>query len=83
VLRADEHAVALGAAAETRGAELVAGFSRYARGARRAVLDGEPVAVWMPGGRPRVVWRFTVAGGRITAVELVGDPTSLAGVDAA
>lgn len=32
VLRADEHAVKLGAAKETRGAERVAAFSRYARG---------------------------------------------------
>src|SRR5215207_9803936 len=37
VLRADEHAVALGAAQETRGAERVLEFARYARGGRRAL----------------------------------------------
>ena len=74
VLRADGPAVELGAAAETRGAETVAAFSRFARGARRALLDGRAAAVWMPGGRLRVVWSFTSAGDRITAIELIADP---------
>jgi RNA polymerase sigma-70 factor (ECF subfamily) len=74
VLRADEHAVELGAAAETRGAERIAVFSRYARGGRRALLDGAAALVWMPGGRLRVVWDFTTSGDKITAIELIGDP---------
>jgi RNA polymerase sigma factor (sigma-70 family) len=74
VLRADEHAVELGAAAETHGAELVAAFSRFARGAGRAVLDGGAAAVWMPGGRLRVVWAFTFGRDRITGIDLIGDP---------
>lgn len=81
VLRADEHAVELGAAAETRGADRVAVFSRYARGGRRAVLDGAAALVWMPGGRLRVVWNFTTSGGRITAIDLITDPERLRQID--
>jgi hypothetical protein len=77
VLRADEHAVKLGAAEETRGAERVAAFSRFARGARRALLDGAAAAVWMPGGRLRVVWDFTTSGHWITAIDLIADPERL------
>jgi RNA polymerase sigma factor (sigma-70 family) len=81
VLRADEHAVKLGAAAETYGAENVAAFSRFARGARRALLDGAAAAVWMPGGRPRVVYDFTVDDGRITAIDLIANPDRLRQID--
>jgi RNA polymerase sigma-70 factor (ECF subfamily) len=71
VLRADEHVVKLGAAAETRGRGPVAAFSRRARGARRALLDGAAAAVWMPEGRPLVVYAFTTRGDRITAIDLI------------
>lgn len=81
VLRADEHAVELGAAAETRGQEQVAAFSRFARGARRALLAGRAAAVWMPGGRVRVVWDFTTSGDRITAIDLIADPERLPQLD--
>lgn len=81
VLRADEHAVALGAAEETRGAERVLAFSRFARGGRRALLDGAAAAVWMPGGRLRVVWAFTTDGDRITAIDLIADPERLRRLD--
>jgi RNA polymerase sigma factor (sigma-70 family) len=81
VLRADEHAVELGAAAETRGVEQVGAFSRFARGARRALLDGAAAAVWMPGGQVRVVWRFTTSGDKITAIDLIADPEHLSDLD--
>ena len=81
VLRADAHAVELGAAAESRGADQVATFSRYARGAKRALLDGAAAAVWMPGGELRVVWAFTVGGGRIAAIDLIADPERLRVLD--
>jgi RNA polymerase sigma-70 factor (ECF subfamily) len=74
VLHADAAAVALGAAPETRGAEPVAEWCRYARGARPGLLGGVPVAVWMPGGRPRVIYRFTVRDDRIAAIDLIADP---------
>jgi RNA polymerase sigma-70 factor (ECF subfamily) len=74
VLRADAAAVQLGAAPETRGATAVAEWCRRARGAVPALIDGSPEAVWLPAGRPPVVYRFTVADDRITAIELIADP---------
>jgi RNA polymerase sigma-70 factor (ECF subfamily) len=55
VLIADETAAGIGVARELRGAAEVAGFSRYARGATPALLDGAPAVVWLVGGTPRVV----------------------------
>jgi len=81
VLRADEQAVTLGAAPETRGAEPVAAFSRRARGATRALLDGAAALVWMPGGELRVAYRFTTSGDRITAIDLIADPERLRRLD--
>ena len=42
-----------------------------------ALVDGEPGAVWAQGGTPRVVFRFTIEGGRIVAMELLADPERL------
>jgi RNA polymerase sigma factor (sigma-70 family) len=84
VLRADPAAVRTGAAAEVRGAAAVAGtFSGRAQTARPALVDGAPGAVWAPGGRPRVAFGFTVADGRILAVDLLADPERLALVEPA
>ncbi|HEV8565601.1 MAG TPA: hypothetical protein VGQ92_00720 [Actinoplanes sp.] len=33
------------------------------------------------GGRPRVVFAFTIEGDRITAIDLLADPETLAGLD--
>jgi RNA polymerase sigma factor (sigma-70 family) len=78
VLRADAAAVQAGSAAEVRGAAAVAGtFSGRARFARPALVDGAAGAVWAPGGRPRVVFAFAIAGGRITGIDLVADPERL------
>ncbi|HET8651816.1 MAG TPA: sigma-70 family RNA polymerase sigma factor [Gaiellaceae bacterium] len=81
VLRADERAVELGAAKETRGADRVLEFARYARGARRALLNGVAAAAWTPGGRLRVVWRFTTSEERITAIDLIADPERIRSLD--
>jgi RNA polymerase sigma factor (sigma-70 family) len=82
VLRADPAAVQAGAAGEVRGAAAVAGtFSGRARVARPALVDGSPGAVWAPGGRPRVVFAFTVAGARIVRIDLLADPERLRALD--
>ena len=81
VLRADEHAVAFGATAETRGRERVAEFSRFARGGRLALLDGAAALVWMPGGRLRVVWSLTTSADWITGIELIADPDRISELD--
>jgi RNA polymerase sigma-70 factor, ECF subfamily len=81
VLRADAHAVELGAAPETRGAERVADFLQVARGATPALVDGEATVVWIPGGELRVVYDFTVGERGIVAVDLIADPERLRQLD--
>jgi len=82
VLRADQTVVRIGAEAEVRGAPAVAGFfSGRARAARLALIDGVAGLVWVTGGRPRVVFSFTLADGKITAIDLLGDPATLGQLD--
>jgi RNA polymerase sigma factor (sigma-70 family) len=82
VLRADAAAVRAGAPAELRGAAAVAAtFEGRARVAVPADVDGVPGATWAPGGRPRVVFAFTVRGGRVGEIELLADPATLAELD--
>jgi RNA polymerase sigma-70 factor (ECF subfamily) len=78
VLRADGAAVRAGAEPEVRGAHSVAAtFSGRARAARLALVDGVVGAVWAHGGRPRVVFGFTVAHGKVVGINLVADPERL------
>src|SRR2546428_10357383 len=64
VLRADREAVQMGASGEVRGAAAVARtFSGRARVAQPALVNGAAGAVWAQGGRPRVVFEFTITGG--------------------
>ncbi len=82
VLRADPAAVRMGASAEARGAEAVARFfAGRAQAARLALVNGIPAAVWAPGGRPRVVFAFTISGGKITGIGLTADPGRLGDLD--
>jgi RNA polymerase sigma factor (sigma-70 family) len=82
VVRADAAAVAAGAEAEVQGARAVAGtFTGRARFARPALVDGAVGAVWARGGRPRVVFAFTVRDGRVAEIRLLADPERLAGLD--
>ncbi len=81
VVRGDAAAVRMGAAPETRGVQTVAGFfARRERGAGPVLLDGEPGAVWMVRGRPRVAFRFTIVDGRVGAIDLIADPERLGGM---
>jgi len=88
VLRADAAAVLASAAREAAGAPKLApevrgaaavaeAFAGRARGAQLALVDGAMGAVWAPGGRPRAVFKFTVAGGKIMAIDLAVDPELL------
>jgi RNA polymerase sigma factor (sigma-70 family) len=82
VLRADQAAVRMGAEAEVRGVAAVAGFfSGRAQAARLALVDGVAGAVWATGGRPRVVFGFTITDGKISAISLDGDPALLRELD--
>jgi RNA polymerase sigma factor (sigma-70 family) len=90
VLRADAAALALSKqtggvfeiAAELRGADAVAEtFKGRAAAARIALVDGEIGAVYAPGAIPAVVFKLTIADGRIAAIDLVADPARLAAMD--
>jgi RNA polymerase sigma-70 factor, ECF subfamily len=84
VLRADETVVARGAGAMVRGAAAVAEtFSGRAQAAVLALVDGKAGAVWRLHGEPVVVFSFKVADGRITGIELLGNPDYLRDVDLA
>jgi RNA polymerase sigma factor (sigma-70 family) len=78
VLRSDQAAVQVGASSELHGAAAVADtFAGRARAARPALIDGAAGLVWAPSGVPRVVFGFTIAGGRIVAIDVVADPERL------
>ncbi len=78
VLRADRAAVDAGASSEVRGAPAVAKtFSGRARFAQPALVNGAVGAVWAPGGRPRVVFGFTITRGKIVEIDLLADPERL------
>ncbi len=77
VLTADPAAVAIGTTPEIHGAEAVARFSRRARGAAPAVVEGDAGLAWVVDGAVRVLYRFAVSGGRITRIELTADPAAL------
>jgi len=82
VARADQATVRTGAEPEVRGRDAVAAmFSGRARGAKLALINGVTGAVWAVGGRPRVVFSFTLAGGKITAIDLLGDAGTLNQLD--
>ncbi|MDB4967774.1 MAG: putative polymerase sigma factor [Myxococcales bacterium] len=82
VVRADSIAVGMGAAEELRGATAVANnFKGRARGARPALVNGIAAAVWAPGGKPRVVFDFTIVDRKIVALDLVADPARLGQLD--
>jgi RNA polymerase sigma-70 factor, ECF subfamily len=84
VLRADRAAVQAGASSEVRGAAAVAKtFSGRARAAQPALVNGAAGAVWAPGGRPRVVFGFTITGGKIVEINLFADPDHLRRLDLA
>jgi RNA polymerase sigma factor (sigma-70 family) len=84
VLRADHGAAAL---REVRGARAVAssalGFAWLARSARPALVNGAAGVVATPRGRPFSVLGFTVAGGRIAAIDILADPARVRALDLA
>jgi RNA polymerase sigma factor (sigma-70 family) len=83
-VRADRAAVETGASREVLGAAAVAEtFSGRARAAQLALLDGFAGAVWAVGGKPRVVFGFTVEAGKIVEIELLADPEQLSRLDLA
>ena len=82
VLRADHSAVQMSASEEVRGAPQVAGqFSGRARATRLALINGAIGLVWVQGGRPRVIFSFTISDGKIVAIDMLADPERLSKLD--
>ena len=40
-------------------------------------MNGAVGLLWAPGGAPRVAFHFTMAGGKIVAIDLIADPERL------
>jgi RNA polymerase sigma factor (sigma-70 family) len=84
VLRTDAGVLA-GASRLIRGAREVAGqalsFSGRGLPVQPALINGVPGAVAMRDGRPVSVGAFTVAGGKIVAIDILADPQRLRQLD--
>jgi RNA polymerase sigma-70 factor (ECF subfamily) len=92
VVRADELAVRAAAAnkwggapslsSEVRGARAVAEtFKGRARGAQRALINGDAGAVWAVGEKVLAAFVFTVERAKIVAIDLVMEPERLGELD--
>ena len=83
VMRADAVAARMGADDVVTGADLVAKWvSGRAQGAVPATVGYEPGAAWAVKGTVRVAFGFTITdAGRIAAIDLIGDPAVLSGLD--
>ena len=83
VMRADAVAARMGADESVTGADAVARWiNGRAAGAVPATVGGEPGAAWAVHGKVRVAFGFTISGdGRITAINLIGDPDVLPGLE--
>jgi RNA polymerase sigma-70 factor (ECF subfamily) len=85
VVRADEAAARPGAPREVRGArtwaEQALAFSRGARAARPALVNGAVGVVVAPRGRLFRVLSFTLARGKIAQVDVISDPARLGQLD--
>jgi RNA polymerase sigma factor (sigma-70 family) len=85
VLRADTGGSLARARPTFTGAEAVAGQAmgfglRFVRFGRVALVNGAPGIVIAPGARAVAVASFTVADGRIVAIDVVADPAKLRGL---
>ncbi|NDU72582.1 sigma-70 family RNA polymerase sigma factor [Actinomadura sp. DSM 109109] len=85
VLRADVGAVP-GGWTRVDGAENVAGQAIMFRGTARgeavpALVNGDAGIVWFEEGRPRSVLAFTVADGRVVAIDILADRGRLEALD--
>lgn len=84
VVHADSRSSATREAAEIHGAMTWAvpalKFAPGARFARAALVDGVAGAVQAPNGHLVRVLRFTIVDGKITEMDLIGDPARIAGL---
>jgi RNA polymerase sigma-70 factor, ECF subfamily len=85
VLRTDRAALPAGAAQEVRGAAAVARRAKLggARAAQPALVNGAVGVVVAPRGRLMMVLAFTIARGKIVAIDAIADPERLERLDLA
>jgi RNA polymerase sigma-70 factor (ECF subfamily) len=80
--RGDAFVVPPGTPSRVRGADAVArhalAFSHRARHAHTGLVNGVPVIVVAPHGRPVTVMIFAISNGRIVALHIIADPQRLA-----
>lgn len=81
VVRVDAAAAGFGAEGADGAQAVAVTFSGRAQAAELALIDGAAGAVWAPGGQPRVVFGFTLEGGRIARIDIVADPAVLSGLE--
>ncbi|MGZ5929501.1 MAG: sigma-70 family RNA polymerase sigma factor [Rhizomicrobium sp.] len=82
VFRGDAVAIRMGGPPELRGASAVARvFAGRAQAARVAMVDGAIGLVVAPRGRLLLVLKFSIAEGRVAAVEAIADHATLAGLE--
>jgi RNA polymerase sigma-70 factor, ECF subfamily len=82
VFRGDAAAIRMGGPPELRGASAVARiFAGRAQAARAAMVDGTLGLVVAPRGRLLLVLKFSIAEGRVAAVEAIADRATLAGLE--
>ena len=85
VLRSDGGDARPGTTVEVHGAHAVASraivYAKLAPYVRPALINGVAGVVVTPRGRPFSVMGFTVAGGRIVAIDALADPARLAQLD--
>jgi RNA polymerase sigma-70 factor, ECF subfamily len=86
VLRPDAETLRMGARtgwlpSALHGAEAVATrFVGQAQAAQPALINGVPGAIWAAGGRPVVVFGFTIRDGKVVEIELAADAERLNGL---
>ena len=88
VVHVDDFAARPGAPQEIHGAETWAKsalvFAKSVQfDAEPAVVDGNVGLIWAPGGQLRRVLQLTIANGRISQIEIIGDPVRLAELEIA
>lgn len=82
--RADHAVTTAWAPGESHDARVIAEiFKGHARGAQLALVNGSVGAVSAPGGQLRGVFRFTIKGGKIVEIDVLGDPVSLSKLEIA
>jgi RNA polymerase sigma-70 factor (ECF subfamily) len=82
VLRTDGAPLLASTPRETGGASAVAAnFSGRAQAAQPAVIDGVPGLVWQLGGKPKVVFAFTIRQQKIVGIEMLAEPDRIAELD--